>query len=70
MKKYYDDSKDNAVFDRCIDVMTKLILKYEKQLLESQESDGNNTIIEWDARKENSVFKRNLIMLRYALRIF
>ena len=55
MKKYYDDSKDNAAFDRCIDVMTRLILKYGKQVLESQESDKNNKIIEWDERKEEKI---------------
>ena len=27
-KKYYDDSKENAAFERCVDVMTELILKY------------------------------------------
>ena len=54
MKKYYDDPKDNAAFDRCIDVMTRLILKYGKQVLESQESDKNNKIIELDAREEKN----------------
>ncbi len=55
MKKYYDDPKDNAAFDRCIDMMTRLIWKYGKQVLESQESDENNKIIEWDARKEEKI---------------
>lgn len=27
-KKYYDDPKENAAFERCVDVMTELILKY------------------------------------------
>ena len=55
LRKDYDDSKDNAAFDRCIDVMTRLILKYGKQVLESQESDKNNKIIEWDERKEEKI---------------
>ena len=54
-KKYYDDPKDNAAFDRCIDVMTRLILKYGKQVLESQESDENDKIIELDAREEEKI---------------
>ena len=55
MKKYYDDPKDNAAFDRCIDVMTRLILKYGKQVLESQESDGSNKIIDWETCKEENI---------------
>ena len=27
-KKYYDDAKENAAFERCVDVVTSLILKY------------------------------------------
>lgn len=36
MKKYYDNPKYNATFDRCIDVMTQLMQKYGPQLLEEQ----------------------------------
>ena len=36
MKKYYDDPKYNAAFDRCIDVMTHMILKYGPEVLERQ----------------------------------
>lgn len=27
-KKYYDDAKENAAFERCVDVVTSLIFKY------------------------------------------
>ena len=27
-KKYYDDAKENAAFEICVDVVTALILKY------------------------------------------
>ncbi len=27
-KKYYDDAKENAAFERCVDVVTALILRY------------------------------------------
>ena len=27
-KKYYEDAKENAAFERCADVITFLILKY------------------------------------------
>ena len=31
-KKYYEDPKENAAFERCVDVMTELILKYGPSL--------------------------------------
>ncbi len=37
MKRYYEDPKDNAAFERCIDIMARLFLKYGKQVLEKQE---------------------------------
>ena len=33
MKKYYEEAKYNAAFDRCVDVMTRLLQKYGPQLL-------------------------------------
>lgn len=39
LSKVYDDSKYNAAFDRCIDVMAKMMLKYGNQVLERQEKD-------------------------------
>lgn len=40
MTKYYDDPKHNAAFERCIDVMTKLILKYGPQILERMDQES------------------------------
>lgn len=34
MKKYYDNARDNAAFERCVDVMAGLMLKYGCQVLE------------------------------------
>ena len=31
---YYDDPKDNIAFERCIDVMSKLMLRYGPDVLE------------------------------------
>ena len=31
-KKYYEDAKENAAFERCADVITSLILKYGSAL--------------------------------------
>ncbi len=33
MSKVYDDPKYNAAFDRCVDVMARLLQKYGPQLL-------------------------------------
>lgn len=42
MKKYYDDPKYNAAFNRLIDVMTQLMQKYGPQLLEQMKEDRKN----------------------------
>lgn len=39
MKKYYDAPKDSAAFDRCIDVMVRLMQKYGPQLLEQMKEN-------------------------------
>lgn len=31
-EKYYENPKENAAFERCVDVMTELILKYGPSL--------------------------------------
>ena len=36
---YYADPKDNSVFERCIDVMSRLILKYGPDMLEKIEQE-------------------------------
>lgn len=38
LSKVYENPKYNAAFDRCIDVMAKLMLKYGNQVLEKWES--------------------------------
>lgn len=43
MKKYYEEAKYNAAFDRCVDVMTRMIQKYGHQVLEKQETGTLST---------------------------
>ena len=43
MKKYYDEAKYNAAFDRCVDVMTQLLQKYGHQVLDKLEQDAPQT---------------------------
>lgn len=38
LSRVYENPKYNAAFDRCIDVMAKLMLKYGNQVLEKRES--------------------------------
>ena len=40
MKKYYEEAKYNAAFDRCVDVMTRMLLKYGNQVLDKLEQDA------------------------------
>ena len=47
MSKVYDDPKYNAAFDRCVDVMARLLQKYGPQLLgqmQETEKDGKYTV--------------------------
>ena len=37
MAKRFDDPKYDAAFDRCIDVMTQMLLKYGPQILAQKE---------------------------------
>ena len=43
MKKYYEEAKYNAAFDRCVDVMTQLLQKYGHQVLDKLEQDNMQT---------------------------
>ncbi len=36
---YYDDPKDNTAFERCIDVMSRLMLKYGLDVLDKIERE-------------------------------
>lgn len=42
MKKYYDEPKYNAAFERCMDAMVQLMQKYGPQLLEKIEGQQEN----------------------------
>lgn len=44
LKKYYDDPKYNAAFDRCVDVMARLMLKYGSDVLARREKDAVRSI--------------------------
>ena len=40
----YEDAKYNAAFDRCVDVMTRLIEKYGHQVLEKLDQEASQAM--------------------------
>lgn len=61
MTKYYDNPKHNAAFERCIDVMTKLILKYGPQVLERIDKEPAKTADTYKDGKNERKFRSNEI---------
>lgn len=57
LSKIYEGAKDNAAFDRCVDVMTRLMLKYGNQVLERRRSQVPFSISEQVAKTESSILK-------------
>lgn len=55
LKKYYDDPQYNVAFERCVDVMTRLILKYgtilEKHQPRDLESNQNEVSVDVESEK-------------------
>ena len=58
-KKYYDDAKENAAFERCVDVMTALILKYGPAIKRKW------ILRDWIKNIQGDCFWRSLACKRY-----
>ena len=56
MSKIYDNPKYNAAFDRGIDVMTKLMLKYGNQVLEQHQTAAPVSFQEQPDTEQNRSF--------------
>ena len=54
-ESYYKDPKDNIAFERCIEVMSRLIMKYGPGLLEKMDQERLRSLI--SAEIESSVNK-------------
>ncbi|WP_176255330.1 hypothetical protein [Enterocloster alcoholdehydrogenati] len=54
MSKIYDNPKYNAAFDRCIDVMAKLMQKYGTQVLKQQGADISSMPEQPDTEQSSS----------------
>ena len=44
-ESYYKDQKDNIAFERCIEVMSRLIMKYGPGLLEKMDQEKRKDLI-------------------------
>lgn len=58
MTKYYESSKDNAAFVRCIDMMAKLMLKYGNKVLEQQEQKTSDAPPEFSEKEEKRILDK------------
>ena len=50
--KYYEEAKYNAAFDRCVDVMTRLLQKYGHQVLDKLEQDAQQKVEHSEERNQ------------------
>ena len=55
LSKIYENAKDNAAFDRCVDVMARLMLKYGNQVLEQRGEKAPLSLSEQAIKNEISV---------------
>ncbi|MBD5477682.1 MAG: hypothetical protein HDR14_00075 [Lachnospiraceae bacterium] len=52
---YYDDPKYNTAFERCIDIMSRLILKYGSGMLEELEREKRENVQKAHCEETNNV---------------
>lgn len=55
LSKIYENAKDNAAFDRCVDVMARLMLKYGNQVLEQRGEKALLSLSEQATKNESGV---------------
>ncbi len=55
MNKYFSEPKYNAAFDRFVDVMSKMLLKYGPQLIDKWDKENSPTISDMDLALPQSV---------------
>ena len=60
---YYDDPKDNLAFERCIEVMSRLMMKYGPALLEKMDREKLEALIkaEIDPAADNGRLSKRLL---------
>ena len=62
-ESYYKDSKDNIAFERCIEVMSRLMMKYGPALLEKMEREKLDALIQAviEPATDNGRFSKRLL---------
>ena len=62
-ESYYKDPKDNIAFERCIEVMSRLMMKYGPALLEKMERETLDALIqaEIEPATDNGRFSKRLL---------
>lgn len=46
MTRYFEDDKDNVAFERCIDVMSRMLMKYGPQILQKHREQMARDVIQ------------------------
>lgn len=57
MSKIYENAKDNAAFDRCVDVMVRLMVKYGNQVLEQRGEIAPLSLSEQAIKNESGILE-------------
>ena len=62
-ESYYKDPKDNIAFERCIEVMSRLIMKYGPDLLEKMDQEKLKSLIsaEIESRTDKARFSARML---------
>lgn len=55
LRKYYEDAKYHAAFDRCVDVMAQLMQKYGNRVLEQQKKKATIFPIELPGNEQQNI---------------
>lgn len=64
-KSYYEDPKDNIAFEHCIEVMSRLIMKYGPGLLEKMDQEKLKSLISVEIESGTDKARFSARMLRY-----
>lgn len=57
LSKIYENAKDNAAFDRCVDVMVRLMVKYGNQVLEQRGEIAPLSLSEQAIKNESGILE-------------
>ena len=64
-ESYYEDPNDNIAFERCIEVMSRLIMKYGPGLLEKMDKEKLKSLISAEIESGTNQARFSARMLGY-----